>query len=266
MSKSNPQKEIKAVLSDILSDKELLIYLDLLTIGQATATYLARRTDLNRTTVYDVTETLLQRGLLSKYAKRGRLYFVALDPIHIVTYLRNEAQRQEYQLADKIKRVESILPSLLSLHLTATSKPKVTFFEGERGMQEAYEDTLTAKEGIRAYSNYEVMHAGLPSFFPEYYKRRVARKIFARAIVPRNALSIQRSQHDQVELRESRFLPTDQTFTPEINIYDDKMIAVSWKEKMAILITSQELVGLQKLTFDMLWEQLPTARKLSSSS
>jgi len=261
VSNKYPQKVAKEVLAEILSAKELLIYMDLLAIGQATATQLARRTDLNRTTVYDVVTELEKRGLISKYKKRGRLYFVALDPVHIVSYLRNESHHQQQQLEDKMKRVESILPDLLSLHLADSTKPTVTFFEGERGMREAYEDTLNAKESIRAYANVQTMHEGLPSFFPEYYKRRVARKIFIRAIFPHNELSQERAQRDRVELRESKFLPAGQTFTPEVNLYGDKMLVASWQEKMAVIISSHELVALQKLLFDYLWQTLKPIQK-----
>ena len=47
------------------------------------------------------------------------------------------------------------------------------------------------------------------------------------------------------------------TFSPEINIYNNKILITSWKEKMAILIESKELADLQRLTFNLLWETLP---------
>lgn len=257
MSSKNPQKVIQQVLQGLnFSDKEILIYLDLQKISQATPTQLARRTGVNRTSVYDIIQILLQRGVISQFKKRGRLFFVALDPNHLITYLHSESQKQQQQLADQIKQVEAVLPNLLSLHLAQTTKPTVTFFEGESGMREAYEETLKSKGLILAYANVQTMHEGLPSFFPEYYQRRVAKKIFIRAILPQNELSLERAAHDQLELRETRLLPTGQTFTPEINLFDDKMLIASWTEKMAIIITSKELVDLQKLLFDLTWNQL----------
>jgi len=59
-------------------------------------------------------------------------------------------------------------------------------------------------------------------------------------------------------MRETRFLPeSEMTFSPEVNIYNNKMLIVSWEEKMAIIIESKELVELQKLTFNLLWNILP---------
>ncbi|MDZ4385424.1 MAG: hypothetical protein U0944_03315 [Candidatus Moranbacteria bacterium] len=42
-----------------------------------------------------------------------------------------------------------------------------------------------------------------------------------------------------------------------MNIYNNKMLIASWKEKIAIIIKSKELVDLQKMTFDLLWNSLP---------
>lgn len=233
------------------------MYLDLQQIGQGTPTQLSRRTGVNRTSVYDVMQSLIQRGMVSQYKKRGRLFFVALDPNHLISYLQSESKKQQQQVADQITQVEAILPSLLSLHLNQTPKPTVTFFEGEKGMREAYEETLKSTEVIRAYANVQTMHQGLPGFFPEYYQRRVAKKVFIRAILPLNDLSLERAARDQQELRETRFLPEGHTFTPEINLFDDRMLVASWTEKMAIITTSKELVDLQKMLFDLTWNQLP---------
>jgi hypothetical protein len=107
-------------------------------------------------------------------------------------------------------------------------------------------------------TNAETMHEGLPNFFPEYYKRRAGNKIFIRAIVPRNQITIERTKANQEEMRDTRFLPDEKmTFSPEVNIYNNKILLVSWKEQMAIIIESKELADLQKLTFNLLWDTLP---------
>ncbi|MFH0856749.1 MAG: hypothetical protein V1860_02530, partial [bacterium] len=155
------------------------------------------------------------------------------------------------------KKVSELLPELISLQNIYTSKPRVQFFEGEKGMREAYEDTLTSKEMILAYANLETMHEGLPNFFPEYFKRRAKNKIFIRAIIPRNKLSMERVALNQEEMREIRFIPEGMSFSPEINIYNNKMLVVSWKEKIAIIIESKELADLEKIKYNLLWEALP---------
>ncbi|MBT4209520.1 MAG: helix-turn-helix domain-containing protein [Candidatus Komeilibacteria bacterium] len=239
------------------SERESRVYLALLEAGSARASEISDKTDINRTTVYDILGALLHRGLISKYKKGASTFFNALEPKRLLTYLDNELEEKTKIIKQQKKQVDDLLPELISLENVSTNKPRVSFFEGEKGMREAYEDTLTSKEIILAYANVQTMHEGLPKFFPEYYKRRAKNKIFIKTILPLNDLSIQRSKFDLEEMRETRFLlDKEMTFSPEINLYNNKMLIASWKEKMAIIIESKELVDLQKLTFNLLWNNL----------
>lgn len=250
---------IKDLLKQLnFSEKESLVYLALLEFGSAKAQEIAKKTGLNRTSVYDIFDVLMQKGLVSKYKKGAATFFNALEPKHLLTYLDREKEEQVKNIEKQKLKVAELLPQLISLQNIFTSKPKVRFFEGEKGIREAYEDTLTSTEIILAYANAETMHEGLPNFFPEYYKRRSQHKIFIRGIIPRNPLSAERVQFNQEEMRDTRFLPeTEMTFSPEVNIYNNKILIASWKEKMAIIIESKELADLQKLTFNLLWDFLP---------
>jgi sugar-specific transcriptional regulator TrmB len=240
------------------NEKETKVYLALMELGSAKAVNIARKVGLNRTSVYDILEVLLQKGLISKYKKGGATFFSALEPKQLITYLDREKEEVSAKIEKQKQKVNELLPELISLQNIFTTKPKVQFFEGEKGMREAYEDTLTAKDMILAYANVETMHEGLPNFFPEYYKRRAAKKIFIRAIVPRNKITIEKLKENVAEMRDSRFLPeASMSFTPEINIYNKKILFASWKEKIAIIIESKELADLQRLTFNLLWEALP---------
>ncbi len=250
---------LKNLLSALnFSEKESLVYLALLEVGSEKAQEIAKKTGLNRTTVYDIFEVLMQKGLVSKYKKGSATFFNALEPKHLLTYLDREKEEQAKKIEKQKQKVSQLLPQLISLQNIFSNKPKVQFFEGEKGMREAYEDTLTADGMLLGYSNIQTIHEGLPNFFPEYYKRRVEKNIFGKGILPRNKMSLERTLHNQEEMRDVRFLPDEEmTFSPEINIYNNKILITSWKEKMAIIIESKELADLQRLTFNLLWETLP---------
>lgn len=240
-----------------MSEKEIKVYLELLKIGTGKAGILAKKTELNRTTVYDILEGLIQKGVISKYHKGAQTSFSATNPKLLLNYLENE-KRELVAKADKDKqRIEELMPQFISLQDIASTRPKIQFFEGERGMREAYEDTLTSRTQILAYANVQTMHEGLPNFFPQYYKRRTAKKIYIHAICPDNLLSRERRGHDLEEMREIRFLPNaEMSFSPEVNIYNNKMLVASWEEKMAIIIESGELAELEKIKFGLIWDRL----------
>lgn len=239
------------------SDKEGAVYEALLALGATTAAQLARETQLVRPTVYDTLEALARKGLVSRYKKRGVTYFQVLDPGQLYKYLENERAEAERQLEKQKKIVKNALPQLKSIQYTKTTRPRVQFFEGVKGLREAYEDSLTCKDVMLAYTNVAEMLECLPGFFPDYFKRRAAAKIPIKAIFVDNKASRDRASVDREELRETRFIPEkDLVFSPEVKIYNNKMLIASWREKMAVIIESKEFADLQKIVFKLLWDRL----------
>ena len=51
-------------------------------------------------------------------------------------------------------------------------------------------------------------------------------------------------------------------FSPEINIYDNKIIFMSWQEKFSLIIESQELADAFKKIFDLSWQEAKRLDKL----
>lgn len=250
------------------SDKEARIYLQLIRLGAQPASTIANKAGINRTTTYDIIESLTKKGLISTMQKGGTTYFKALDPKELINYLEREKIEHTKKLEKYQQEIEHVLPALISLENPESTKPKVTFYEGEKGMRQAYEDTLTSSEPILAYANVEDMHNGLPDFFPDYYQRRgVEKKIHIKAIMPDNPTSIDRSKKDKSENRESVLIPSDKyDFSPEINIYDDKVLIASWREKMAIIIKSKEIADLHKKMYSLCWERAKEIEKKKKST
>ncbi len=246
------------------SEKEAKVYLQLIHLGPQPVSTLATKSEINRTTTYDIIATLTKKGLISSIKKGSATYFKALDPKNLLNYLEREKVEQTKKIEKQQKEIFALLPALISLENPESTKPKVTFYEGEKGLRQAYEDTLTSSETILAYANVETMHEGLPNFFPEYYQRRgVEKKIHIKAICPDNKTSIERHKKDKQENRESILIPAkDFDFSPEINIYDDKVLIASWREKMAIIIKSKEIADFHKKMYKLCWAQ---AKKISKS-
>lgn len=98
------------------------------------------------------------------------------------------------------------------------------------------------------------MHATLPNYFPEYYKRRAKKGIAIRAIFPRTEAALELVTHNVYEKRETVLVPADTyKFSPEINIYDNKVMIADWREKLGIIIESQEIADAMKKTYELAW-------------
>lgn len=239
-----------------MSEKEAIVYIQLVRFIMLPASVISGKAGINRTTTYDIIETLTKKGLISSIKKDGITYFKALDPKELINYLERNKREYVKEIEKQQKVIKEILPALISLENPESTKPKVTFYEGEKGMRQAYEDTLTSSETILAYANVEDMHKGLPNFFPDYYQRRgVEKKIHIKCIAPDNKTSLERHKHDKEENREMVLIPAkDYEFSPEINVYEDKILYASWREKMAIIIKSQEIADFHKKIYKLCWK------------
>ena len=245
------------------SDKEAKVYTALIRLGAQPVSVISERTEINRTTSYDIIESLTKKGLVSSVKKGSITYFKALDPKELLSYLEREKAETVKKIEKQQDEIEQLLPALISLENPESTKPKVTFYEGEKGLRQAYEDTLTSKETILAYANVEDMHKGLPNFFPDYYQRRgVQNSIHIKCIAPDNEISRERHKHDKKENREMLLIPASKyEFSPEINIYEDKILYASWREKMAIIIKSEEIADFHKKMYELCWNAAKSEHK-----
>ncbi|MFA6301457.1 MAG: helix-turn-helix domain-containing protein [Candidatus Paceibacterota bacterium] len=239
------------------SEKEVLVYLALLEIGRGTVTQISRRAGINRPTGYHVLASLEAKELIKISGKEPKQEYLAESPEQIEKLLFKKIENDQAF----IEEARKIIPELKSIHNVA-DRPRVMFYEGKEGIKKVYEDTLSSTEPIRAYASVGDMHAGLPGYFPDYYKRRVGKGISIRAIVPKTEAGIERKNLDSKEMRETALVPKDVfNFHPEINIYDDKVMIASWREKLGIIIESTEIAEAMKKIYELAWAEAKRLEK-----
>ena len=240
------------------NQKEAKVYLALLELGPSTATEIARQAKINRTTSYDILDSLAGDGLVNLIGETKIQKYVAESPEKVIKFLENKITKTKEQL----NLAQSLLPQLLSIYSTK-EKPKVKFYEGAEGMQAAFEDTLTADHEILAYAVGEDMNKALSEkYFKDYFKRRTLKNIAVRVIAPDTPESRAVIMNDAKELRTSLLVPKDRFyFSIEMNIYNNKIMIASWREKFAIIIESEEIAGAQRKIFELAWEGAKAMQK-----
>ncbi len=248
----NENLNLKKALEYIgFSEKEVLVYLALLELGKGTVTQISRKAGINRPTGYHVLASLELKGLVKVSGKEPKQEYMAESPDQIEQLLTKKIESDQVYLNEARK----VIPELKSMH-NIGGRPKILFYEGKEGMQKVYEDTLTSHESIRAYATVDDMHNALPNYFPEYYKRRTKKGIAIRAIVPGTDIGAERKAEDVEEMRETALVPPDKYyFSPEINIYDNKVMIASWREKLGIIIESAEIADAMKKIYELAWAE-----------
>ena len=248
----NENLDLKKSLEYIgFSEKEVVVYLALLELGKGTVTETSRKAGINRPTGYHVLASLSAKGLVKVSGKEPKQEYVAESPDQIEKLLVNKIEEDQ----KFINEARKIIPELKSIHNVA-DRPKVLFYEGKEGLEKVYEDTLTSQGEILAYASVEDIQPTLPHYFPEYYKRRAKKGIKIRAIFPESQDARDRANLDKEEIRESLIIPSEKFgFHPEINIYNNKIMIASWREKLGIIIESEEIADAMKKIYELAWAE-----------
>jgi sugar-specific transcriptional regulator TrmB len=240
------------------NEKEAKVYLALLELGPATATQIARKAKINRTTSYDILDSLAGDGLINLIGETKIQKYAAESPEKVIKFLENKIAKTKEQLS----LAQTLLPQLLSIY-GVKEKPKVKFYEGVDGMQEAFEDTLTAKNEIIGYAvGEDIFKALTEKYVRDYFRRRIQKNISARFIAPNTPESRAVAINDAKEMRTTILVPKEKFyFSIEIDIYNNKIMMASWREKFAIIIESEEITNAQRKIFELAWEGAKSMQK-----
>lgn len=231
-------------------DKEASVYLALLELGPSTTAEISGKAGINRTTGYDILESLINDGLVTPIGETKIQKFVAENPDKVIVFLENKIKKGE----ERLRQAYNLLPELFSIY-NIEEKPKVKYYEGTNRMKEAFEDTLTSKEEILAYAiGSDAIKSVGNEYVEDYINKRVIKNIKIRVICPNDSESLTMINKNKEQLRESIVIPEDKFhFSVETNIYNDKVLNISWKEKFAVMIESKEIADAQKKVFELAW-------------
>ncbi|OGG51495.1 hypothetical protein A3C18_03100 [Candidatus Kaiserbacteria bacterium RIFCSPHIGHO2_02_FULL_54_11b] len=243
----------KAFESIGLGHKEIGVLEVLLQGGLMYAAAVAKGAKLNRTTTYGILKELSGKGLVSSTKQQGVLRYQSIAPELLPGYI----ERRGKELLDMKTEVAEMVPQLQLMRSKGSVLPKVQFFEGAEGMQQAYEDTLEGnrEKKIRDITGIDAVVNNLDQKFVTYYLEKRARLgIECTDVVPETELSKKSKDDDKKYLRETRFIPSKFNFDGEISIYDNKVGIFSYAPKApaAIIIEDKTIAHMMKQLFDYL--------------
>ncbi len=228
-----------------LNEKENVVYLALLELGEASISAIVNKSGVKRTTVYAVLRSLHECGLVSFFTKHKRTLYLAEDP-----------RTLRKILSDKERKLEAVMPELLSLTNALTHKPVIRFFEGIKGIEQVYEDTLRfPDQEMVAWVTDEALKSLDNDFLYGYLPRRVAQKIWVRVLAPESPLIKNYVADDKKWLRQTRTVSKEHfPFGVEIDLYGRRNIAImSFREQFGIVIESEEIYRTLRSIFEMGW-------------
>jgi sugar-specific transcriptional regulator TrmB len=220
------------MLKDILkeagfSDKEIVVYTALLEIGSSRVSVIAKSVHMNRSTAYVILDWLTEKGFVHVTERQGVKIYGCVSPEKIVKDLENTAKKY-------IKLALAVKKELPKIKMEHEVLPRVYLLKGNEGMKTVYEDALSALGTIRSYAFEKQVTNDMVEELRTYYKDLSKKKI--QTLLPKEGEG-------------------GATFLPGLNIYDNKIVFASVKDKIGLIVESKELADILKKVFDFSWKR-----------
>lgn len=237
-----------------LDPLSIRFFLSAFKLGPARIPEIAKIARIKRSTAYLIAKQLEQKGLLLEDHKKYANKVYPIDPHQLLTRIsarQRQLRRQEIEL-------EESLPQLQSMYAAVKIQPRVTYFEGNSGLNRVWQDILGAKSEILLWTNQQTENLVFgPQSHDQFISERVRKQIPIRVLAVNNPLGKDLQKNDSLVLRQTKLLPAKTTFTAETYIYDSKIAMLDYnQDTIGIIIESAPLVSQQKAQFELVWNLL----------
>ena len=252
---------IEAYLLDTgFSSTEILILKRLLEGEAMTLREIAARTGKSTGVLDQAMRKLMDKGILTREMINGHPKFVVASLKAIGAWVEDDMKEKKETMQRKHKDFEAFM-STLELD---KGRPEMEYFEGEDGLKQAFLKLLDQHGDWLCYEQALMKEEEDPlhAFRADLFRKRHAKKIFARVIAPDTPLGKRYQSRDQFEHRETKLVSPDRMPVDfEKIIAGDIVACFNHTEKTACFIKYRELADTQRKLFDMLltMQNVPSA-------
>ena len=245
------KEELKAIG---LKEKDIEVYLALLTLGKGTISDISRKSGIKRTSVYQHLNVFLEKNLASKTVVKKRVFYRAENPKKMISLLEREKQDVE----NKKTRIEKIIPELNSLYSSSFNKPNIVFYEGKEGIIDAYKQMTDTWQNV--YSIFSPK--SFFSLFTFEENRDILMALEKREVKLYNLVEKSDKAIERLKIKEynhfvkSKLLPDNLKFSTDVLVTENKIALISFGSLTAIVIEDKAIADMQRNFIKYIWEGL----------
>ena len=228
--------QVNELLSEIgLTQRESKVYVALLELGLTTTGPLVKKSGVPNSKIYEILESLQNKGLVSWIIKSKTKYFQAANPNKIFSMFK-----------EKEKRVKELIPFLESKQLLAKQKQSVEMFEGSKAIFAFLKDLIDdAKKGENYYSfslGEEHNNKNIEIFYKQFGDKRYKKSLNVKILANKRLRKIFKNIYaDRLQFFEKSIKFIDFDFPEGIIIFRDNIVMIDWSDNpTAIHIQSQK--------------------------
>lgn len=237
-------------LQDIgLPASEAKVYLALLDVGSATAGILAKKSEVNRTNVYDALEGLIKKGMVRYVIKANRRYFEAHAAERMLKYLGEK----EAEVQKKKHLLTTLLPELEARRKLTKDPQEAVVYKGKEGLKSIAEDVLKTKKELFVFGAEGRFMELFKHYAEQWHIRRGTLKIPITIIFNEKVRA--KKAHAHFPRSRIRFNAALYETPATTWIYGEKAAIIVWSDQpIATLIRSNAVAQSYKQCFEVLWK------------
>ncbi|MDO8517647.1 MAG: helix-turn-helix domain-containing protein [Nanoarchaeota archaeon] len=236
-----------------LTKNEIKVYLMLLKNEPLLAGRIAKLTYLNRSHIYDILKSLIEKGLVSFIIKANRKYFKSASPERLSAYI----EEKEGKIKEEKQIIQNLIPELLKIYTTHKDKKiEAYIYEGKKGIMTIFEDILKSdvKEWLAIASSGKAPQQ-LPFYLPHFHKKRIKSKINLKVLINDDKEGKERGKElSKMTLTQVKYLPSKFITPISIYIYNNKTAFIIWNLPIALMIENKETTDSFRDHFEVLWK------------
>lgn len=223
--------------------------------GKMSAGNLAKQVEVSRTSIYDLLEKLLEKGLA-----------IEIKELNIKNFKTQSPEKIELLIGEKEEEINSAKNELVFMQkeydgIKKNALPEMQTYKGRDELRQMLKDILLYDD-ITIYGYWSIKNVtkvvGV-KFFEEYHEKRIKQGIKLKTIWPESNLSSKKTalflEEGHVINRDLRIAPQNIDFSLSYVIYANKiMFFSSPEENFGFIIESNELVKTMKQQYDVIWK------------
>lgn len=237
---------METILNHIgLNNKEAKIYIALLKLGESNIKSIADKSGIPRTSVYTPLESLIGKGAVEYYKRKGRNYYTATQPEKLIDINKKNIQLFSDNL-DKFREIEN----------ASSSRPQIRFFSGKEEVKLLLDEILQEKRPFMAITSIEDMNKLVSEYFGDFIERRKNQNLPVRLLTNRSEDSFLLKKTDDEDMRETRFVPEKYNFSTANYIFGDNIAMLSLKDNpvFGVLMKDPQIAETHRMYFELIWE------------
>lgn len=233
-----------------LTENEASVYLTSLSLGPTTILKISKSSQIRRTTVYSIIESLKNKGLMHIKPTGLKQLYVAEAPDLLDNIIKN-----------KKSALEKLLPQFNALYNLKGSESTINYYEGLPAVKNIYETFLKPLKRGDDYLVISDMQKFFDldrKYFENYLEKRTKSPVRARLISTDSEQARYMKKYARNMNHEIKILPAKSKLSVDVMIVPNKLTIFNLEEPIsAISIENKSIIELHRDMFEIIWRGLP---------